>query len=73
MKTRSVLKYANWTLALGFIAFCFAFYVAYAYESALPLLLVSVLHVLQLLLAGVVKVAYVVRLVSQKQLGLTVS
>ena len=53
------------------IFFLAATYFAYGYETILPLAVLVFLHVSQLILAGIFKLSYVVRLVAQKQLGLS--
>ena len=73
MKTDTVLRIANWSMYSSFVAFIVTVVLAYGLENYFPLMLVTLLHVSQLVLAGLFKVAYVVRLVSQKQLGMTVS
>lgn len=67
-----LLKTANVWMLLTFLTFCLCTWIAYAFEQQLPLYTVTLLHVSQMILAGVFKVSYVVRLVSQKQLGLAV-
>lgn len=72
MKTSSILKSANAAMLVSFVGFIFALLVAYMFEGQFSLMFITVLHVAQLIFAGIFKVAYVVRLVSQKQLGLRV-
>ncbi|MDF2176637.1 hypothetical protein P2G88_00050 [Aliiglaciecola sp. CAU 1673] len=72
MSPESTLRIANFALLLFFLAFCVSVVLAYGFESQIPMIVVALLHVAQLVLAGLVKVAYVVRLVSQKQLGMEV-
>ncbi|MCC2615908.1 hypothetical protein LJ739_06615 [Aestuariibacter halophilus] len=72
MSEHRLLQCANATMLFSLLAFIASVVLSYRFESQLPLLLVTTLHVSQMLLAGVFKVAYVVRLVTQKQLGLVV-
>ena len=72
MKNRFILRIANLSMLLTFLAFVAAVILSYGFESTLPLWSITLLHVAQMFLAGLFKVAYVVRLVSQKQLGLEV-
>ena len=45
---------------------------AYGFDNHFPLLGLTLLHVAQILLAGLFKVSYVLRLVAQQQLGLAI-
>jgi hypothetical protein len=72
-KTVNVLRVANLFMYTSFLAFLITVVLAYMFEGQFALMTVAVLHVAQLILAGFFKVAYVVRLVSQKQLGLRVA
>lgn len=73
MKIKTQLHTANMFMLFSFLAFLVATVLAYWFEEQLPLQVVVFLHVAQLILSGMFKVAYVIRLVSQKQLGLTVA
>ena len=73
MNNAKLLGFANASMLLTGLSFLIATYIAYGYESALPLVIVATLHVSQLVLAGFFKISYVVRLVAQKELGLTVN
>lgn len=73
MNHQTMLSLANRFMLFTLLLFIVSVALAYGYETSLPMMVVAVLHVLQLVLAGVFKVAYVVRLVAQKQLGLTVA
>ena len=73
MNPKTNLKLANASMLFTFLAFFVAVVLSYGYESTLPLWSVTILHVAQMFLAGLFKVSYVVRLVSQKQLGLAVN
>lgn len=73
MAHQKLLRLANLAMLLTLLAFGVCTTLAYGFESALPLALVAVLHIAQILLAGLFKVAYVTRLVSLKQLGLQVN
>lgn len=72
MSVQNILTKANRFMVASLVSFVLCTALAYGLETALPLLLVGVLHVAQILLAGAFKVAYVVRIVCQKQLGLDV-
>lgn len=72
MSNQSRLKFANFTMLASALAFVIATYLAYGLESYLPIAVVAVSHISQIVLAGVFKVSYVVRLVYQKQLGMDV-
>ena len=73
MNYQQILKSANTSMLLTFIAFISSAILAYGFESQLPLMFIAFLHVAQLFLAGCFKISYVVRLVAQKQLGLAVN
>ncbi len=70
MTAQTLLRYANTAMVTFLALFCLVAYVAWGMESQLPLMLIAVLHFLQILLAGLFKVSYVVRLIAQNQLGL---
>lgn len=72
MKPEKVLILSNYSMLIFFLAFVIAAGLSYGFEAELPMFIVALLHLAQLLLAGFFKVAYVIRLVSQKQLGLAV-
>lgn len=69
LKAKTLLSLANSSLILSFLAFFVSLIVAYGLESQLPLMLITVLHVVQLFLAGVFKFSYVLRMTAQQQLG----
>lgn len=73
MKVETVFRWANIAMLLIGLAFIASVVVAYGFESSLPMMFIALLHVAQMILAGLFKVSYVVRLVSQKQLGLKVA
>lgn len=64
------LKTANTIMLVSLLAFIISTALAYGFENQLPLLVVVLFHVAQLVLAGVFKIAYVLRLIAQKQSGL---
>ena len=66
MKNIKLLSFANTSMLLSGLTFLVASYIAYGFETALPLLFVAILHVSQLILAGLFKLSYVLRLVAQK-------
>jgi hypothetical protein len=67
-----LLKWANVSMLTTFSMFIICVILAYGFDSHFPLLGLTLLHVAQILLAGFFKVSYVLRLVAQQQLGLTV-
>lgn len=73
MNQHVILKSANASMLITFIAFFVSVVLSYGYESTFPLWVVTILHVSQMILAGMFKVSYVVRLVAQKQLGMAIS
>ncbi|SDB01766.1 hypothetical protein SAMN02927930_00026 [Pseudidiomarina indica] len=64
-----LLKGANRAMVIFLALFLIVAYCAWGLEANLPLLLTAILHFLQILLAGLFKLAYVVRLIAQNQLG----
>jgi hypothetical protein len=73
MNNFDLLKTANMTMAITFLFFLISAVLAYGYEQHFPIMILTLLHVSQLILAGIFKVSYVIRLVAQKQLGLVPS
>ena len=69
MTPQKLLIYANNSLITSLLIFIISLFFAYGLESQLPLLVVTLLHIFQLLLAGIFKLSYVARLVAQQQLG----
>lgn len=72
MSAQSLLSFANHSMVVSFIVFLVSLYGAYGLEHQLPLMVVTLLHVSQIVLAGIFKLSYVVRIAAQKQLGLAV-
>ncbi len=72
MNNTLLLKLANASMLTTFIAFVICVVLAYGFDNHFPLLGLTLLHVAQILLAGFFKVSYVLRLVAQQQLGLTI-
>ncbi|MBG22243.1 MAG: hypothetical protein CMF22_02140 [Idiomarinaceae bacterium] len=70
MRAQTLLRCANTAMVVFLVLFCIVAYLAWGMEAQLPLMLIAVLHFLQILLAGLFKVSYVVRLIAQNQLGL---
>lgn len=70
MNDQRLLKIANTSMLATLASFILAAILAYGFESELPLILVTILHVSQMFLAGLFKVSYVVRLVALNGLGL---
>lgn len=73
MGNLNLLRTANMSMALTFLFFLVSVVLAYGYEQHFPIMTLTLLHVSQLILAGIFKVSYVIRLVAQKQLGLVPS
>lgn len=69
MSGKRLLICANWSMVLFLIAFLASLYGAWGMEDKLPLMVVTLLHIAQIITAGLFKVAYVFRLVAQSQLG----
>lgn len=67
-----LLKFANVSMLTTLLVFVFCAVFAYGFDNHLPLLGLTLLHVAQIILAGFFKLSYVVRLVAQQQLGLTI-
>lgn len=66
---RKLLKGANIAMMIFLGLFLLVAYLAWGLEAQFPLMVVAVLHFLQILLAGLFKLSYVVRLIAQNQLG----
>ncbi|MDN4501993.1 hypothetical protein QX776_06250 [Alteromonadaceae bacterium BrNp21-10] len=69
MKPSKTLRFANLIMLLTLISFIVCASMAYGFDEHLPLMVTVLLHVAQIVLAGAFKFSYVLRLVSQKQLG----
>lgn len=69
MTAHTLLRSANTAMIVFLTLFLIVAYLAWGMEAQLPLMLIAVLHFLQILLAGLFKVSYVVRLIAQNQLG----
>ncbi|RUO46243.1 hypothetical protein [Pseudidiomarina donghaiensis] len=64
-----LLKGANLAMVVFLLLFLVVAYMAWGLEAQFPLMVIAVLHFLQILLAGLFKLSYVVRLIAQNQLG----
>jgi len=64
-----LLKGANVAMIVFLALFLIVAYLAWGLETQFPLIVIAVLHFLQILLAGLFKLSYVVRLIAQNQLG----
>jgi hypothetical protein len=73
INNHALLSWANKSMGFCLISFIFATVGAYGFEAQLSLITVTLLHVSQLVLAGVFKLSYVARLVAQNQLGLALN
>ncbi|CAB0150125.1 hypothetical protein PSI9734_00691 [Pseudidiomarina piscicola] len=69
MTAKTLLRSANTAMVVFLSLFLIVAYLAWGMEAQFPLMLIAVLHFLQILLAGLFKVSYVVRLIAQNQLG----
>ncbi|RUO30685.1 hypothetical protein CWE12_05420 [Aliidiomarina sedimenti] len=69
MSGETLLKWSNASMLFFLLAFGAAVYGAWGLEAELPLMAITLLHVAQIVTAGLFKLAYVLRLVAQSQLG----
>lgn len=69
MKSRTLLRASNTSMVVFLLLSIIVFYLAWFQEQNLPLMLLVFLHLSQVILAGLFKVAYVFRLIAQSQLG----
>lgn len=67
-----LLKLANASMLTTLVVFVVCAVLAYGFDNHLPLFGLTLLHVAQIVLAGLFKLSYVVRLVAQQQLGLAI-
>lgn len=70
MTARKLLVTANSAMVITLVLFCAAAYLAWIEGQSLPLRVVAVMHMLQIVFAGLFKLSYVLRLIAQNQLGL---
>lgn len=66
---QKLLRFANGGMVFFLAAFAASVYGAWGLEKQLPLMAVTFLHIGQIVTAGLFKLAYVLRLVAQSQLG----
>ena len=64
-----LLRGANSAMIIFLLLFLVVAYLAWGLETQFPLMVIAVLHFLQILLAGLFKLSYVVRLIAQDRLG----
>ncbi|WNO60223.1 hypothetical protein [Rheinheimera sp. MMS21-TC3] len=69
MNPRKLLVTANSAMVITLVLFCAAAYLAWFQDQILPLRIVAVMHMLQIVFAGLFKLSYVLRLIAQNQLG----
>ncbi|AVJ57326.1 hypothetical protein C5610_07145 [Idiomarina sp. OT37-5b] len=69
MKSHTLLRASNTSMVVFLLLSIIVFYLAWFQEQNLPLMLLVFLHLSQVILAGLFKVAYVFRLIAQSQLG----
>jgi hypothetical protein len=67
-----LLKLANASMLITLTVFIACVVLAYGFDNYFPLLGLTLLHVAQIILAGLFKVSYVLRLVAQQQLGIAI-
>jgi hypothetical protein len=70
MNSHALLKLANTSMLLSLLSFISCVILAYGYEDYFGLISLTMLHVSQIVLAGLCKLSYVVRLVALDNLGL---
>lgn len=69
-KANKLLIAANSAMVFTLLCFLVAAYLAWIQGDALPLRTVAVMHMLQIVFAGLFKLSYVLRLIAQDELGL---
>lgn len=69
MTGKRLLFTSNTSMVVFLILSVVVFYLAWFQEENLPLMLLVFLHLSQIILAGLFKVAYVFRLIAQSQMG----
>ncbi len=69
MKAETMLRAANSSMGITLLLFVVVAYLAWGLEAEFPLMMVAVLHLSQIVLAGLFKLSYVFRLIAQSQLG----
>lgn len=69
MTGKKLLFTSNTSMIVFLVLSVIVFYLAWFQEENLPLMLLVFLHLSQIILAGLFKVAYVFRLIAQNQLG----
>lgn len=72
MNVLFILRAANTAMVLTFLSFISAVLLTYIVDVEIPLFTTVLLHLSQIVMAGLFKVAYVVRIVSLKELGFEV-
>lgn len=70
MNAKNLLVTANSAMVFTLICFLIAAYLAWIQGDSFPLRFVAVMHMLQIVFAGLFKLSYVLRLIAQKELGL---
>jgi hypothetical protein len=72
MNNTLLLKFANLSMLTTLVIFVVCVVLAYGFDHHFPLLGLTILHVAQIVLAGLFKLSYVLRLVAQQHLGLAI-
>ncbi len=70
MNAKKLLVAANSAMVFTLVCFLTAAYLAWIQGDAFPLRFVAVMHMMQIVFAGLFKLSYVLRLIAQKELGL---
>lgn len=73
MSSSALLKLGHWGMLLSFLLSCVAVSLGYFFYQGLGMLAQVVAHLMLIVLPGVFKVSYLVRLTALKQLGLPVN
>lgn len=69
MSARTMLTTANFAMLITLTLFTVVAYLAWGLEAHFPLMVVAILHLSQIILAGLFKLSYVFRLIAQSRLG----
>lgn len=72
MNQYKLLTYANASMLISLLVFSTSVILAYGYEQYFGLMSLTLMHISHIILAGIFKLSYVVRLVALSQLGLEI-
>lgn len=70
MNPKKLLVAANGAMVFTLLCFLTAAYLAWIRGDDFPLRFVAIMHMMQIVFAGLFKLSYVLRLIAQKELGL---